>query len=116
MLRRPVSQTPSAPVLTRQRLLRKAFWVVIPFWLFAAAGLPVYLRPHDGNLGFFLLYCLVMLPGVFLCACTVGLFTPHPPWALALVVISLGQYVAVWSVLQVVTYRRATRNRSPDLP
>lgn len=67
----------------------------IPFWLFAVAGLHTALHPGHGDIGFLLLYMIVLFPG-WICAVVVSPNATNPPWPLALIAILFGELFAVY--------------------
>jgi hypothetical protein len=84
----------------REQALLAVRWSV-PFWLFAAVGLPFVAQSHVHRYFFFtLLWGLVLLPGSLLGLVVLG-GIQNPPWYLVLAVYCLGQYLGIYAFIRV---------------
>ena len=87
-----------------QQALKALRWSV-PFWIFAAVGLPLVIQSNIHHYALFtLIWSLVLLPG-----CLLGLIVgvAEAPWYLVLSVICLGQYLGIYAVIRVRAWLKA---------
>ena len=84
----------------REQALLAVCWS-IPFWLFAAAGLPFVAQSNIHHYFFFtLLWSLVLLPGSLLGLVVLG-GVQNAPWYLVLAIYCLGQYLGIYAFIRI---------------